>query len=285
MHKNTGIAQLNNIKITHFVIFITFTLLLSCKQESSVTKKQILRIEGKEININDSIASDTSIDSFVRPYRDHIDQDLKAPLAYNPYKLDKSDGALNTAIGNLMADVVMQKAGDIFKRRTGKDVDGVLLNFGGIRAAIPPGHVTARTGYEIMPFENAMVVQELSAAKMEEMAGYLAANQTAHPISGFQIRLDGQGNLKNFLVGGKPLDPDRSYYIATSDYLMNGGDNMNFFLDALSSTPLDYRIRNAMIDYFSETDTIRTQRDDRYTREISLYHRKPDNKYRGTDVI
>ncbi|WP_461534156.1 5'-nucleotidase C-terminal domain-containing protein [Sinomicrobium sp.] len=242
-------------------------LFLSCKQETDVTNNQILRIEGKQINISDKLSSNDTIDNYIKPYRDHIDEDLKAPLAYNPFELDKSDGELNTAIGNLMADVVMQKSSDIFKRRTGKDVDGVLLNFGGIRAPIPSGHVTARTGYEIMPFENSVVVQELTAAKMKEMVAYLAKNKTAHPISGFKIKLDKRGAVKEFLVGGKPLDPNRSYYIATSDYLMNGGDNMNFFLDALSSTPLDYHIRNAMIDYFAETDTIRTQRDNRYTRE------------------
>ncbi len=60
---------------------------------------------------------------------------------------------------------------------------------------------------------------------------------------------------------------DSTYYIATSDYLFYGGDNMKFFNGAVNSIPSDYKLRNVLIDYFTKTDTIRSQRDNRYTRE------------------
>lgn len=264
MHKNTNCPYHNHIRITHFVIFITLTLFLSCKREDIVTDVQISGIEGKEININDSISGDPEIEAFVKPFREHIDQDLSAPLAYNPTDLSKTDGELNTAIGNLMADVVLKKAETVFHRRTGKHIDAVLLNFGGIRATMARGNTTARTAYEIMPFENAIVVLELTGDKVRQLADYLVKARTAHPISGIQLVLDKDGEEKSFLINGKPIDPDRHYYIATSDYLMNGGDHMNFFLNPIRTVPLDYRIRNAMIDYFTETDTIHTRRDDRF---------------------
>ncbi|MGS2760856.1 5'-nucleotidase C-terminal domain-containing protein [Sinomicrobium sp. M5D2P9] len=255
------------MKITHFVIFITIILFFSCKRGDVVTEPQISRIEGKEININDSIAEDRAIDEFVKPFREHIAKDLSAPLAYNPSDLSKTDGDLNTAIGNLMADIVMEKSQPVFKKRTGRNIDAVLLNFGGIRSTMAKGHVTARTAYEVMPFENAIVVLELTGDKVLGLADYLAKAKTAHPVSGMQLTLGKDGKVKKILIAGKPLDKNKHYYIATSDYLMNGGDNMNFFLNPVSTTPLDYRIRNAMIDYFTETDTIRTQQDNRFIRE------------------
>ncbi|MGS2738283.1 5'-nucleotidase C-terminal domain-containing protein [Sinomicrobium sp. M5D2P17] len=267
MHKNTRYPYHNNIRITHFVIFITTIVFFSCKRGDVVTEPQISRIEGKEININDSITEDKTIDEFVKPFRKHIDEDLSAPLAYNPSDLSKTDGELNTAIGNLMADIVMEKSQPVFKKRTGKNIDAVLLNFGGIRATMSKGQVTARTAYEVMPFENAIVVLELTADKIQKLITYLAKAKTAHPVNGLQLTLDKDGKVKKFLIAGKPLDKSRHYYIATSDYLMNGGDNMNFFLDPVNTTPLDYRIRNAMIDYFTETDTIRTQQDNRFIRK------------------
>ncbi len=129
MHKNRRSPYHNNIGITHFVIFITITLFFSCKRGDVVTEPQISRIEGKEININDSITEDKTIEEFIQPFREHIDEDLSAPLAYNSANLSKTDGELNTAIGNLMADIVMQKSQPVFKRRTGKNIDAVLLNF------------------------------------------------------------------------------------------------------------------------------------------------------------
>jgi 5'-nucleotidase len=73
--------------------------------------------------------------------------------------------------------------------------------------------------------------------------------------------------IKSVTLDGKPLTYDRIYYIMTSDYLMTGGDNMDFFTKALSSTVVDYKIRNAMIDYFTETDTLGFDVDNRFTKE------------------
>ncbi|MBC9795330.1 5'-nucleotidase C-terminal domain-containing protein [Sinomicrobium weinanense] len=267
MHKNILKPDLKYIKITHFVIFTTIIVFFSCKNESSDFSGNISRIEGREININDSIAADQSIDDFVRPYREHIDKDLSTPLAYNPETLNKTDGELNTAIGNLMADIVMEQSAPVFRSRKESEIDAVLLNFGGIRAMMPKGDVTARTAYEVMPFENAIVVLELSGKKVREMIDYLVKRKTAHPISGIKLSLNSNGGLKEALIGGKQIEDGKNYFIATSDYLMNGGDNMNFFLNPVSVTPLDYRIRNAMIDYFTRTDTIQAVRDDRFVME------------------
>jgi hypothetical protein len=52
------------------------------------------------------------------------------------------------------------------------------------------------------------------------------------------------------------LEVSKIYYVATSDYLSNGGDNMTFFLKNEGTFDLDYKIRNVLIDYFKEIDTL-----------------------------
>ena len=54
----------------------------------------------------------------------------------------------------------------------------------------------------------------------------------------------------------KELDLNAIYYVATSDYLANGGDNMRFFLTNEGVFDLDYKIRNILIDYFKEVNTV-----------------------------
>ena len=90
----------------------------------------------------------------------------------------KSDGDLNTAIGNLMADVVMEQAGPVFKSRTGNEIDMVLLNHGGIRSGLNKGNISTRSAYALMPFENEIVVAELSGEKIKEMLTYLERAKT-----------------------------------------------------------------------------------------------------------
>ncbi len=221
-------------------------------------------IKGDIIPMDKTIAADPEIEAYIKPYALHLNQTLDSVIVYNPNNLSKKDGKLNTALGNLMADLVMEQAIPIFKSRTGNIIDIVLLNQGGIRSGIAKGAVTSRTGFELMPFENEIVVVELSGKKIQELLTYLEIAKTAHPISGMQLTLDSNYKLKNALIDGKELDLGRSYFVATSDYLQQGGDNMNFFKDPLHIYNIDYKLRNAIIDHFIKVDTLRTSIDNRF---------------------
>jgi len=234
--------------------------LSACKNENYSTSE----ISAERIPINATIKADTAIQNFIKPYADYLNKTLDSVVAYNPQNLDKNDGELNTALGNLFADIVMEQANPIFKSRTGNDIDIVLLNHGGIRSAIGKGPVTARTAYSIMPFENEVVVAEITGEKIMEMLSYLSNNRTAHPLSGINIQVDKNYNVTSATIGGEEIDPKETYFVATSDYLQQGGDNMNFFNAPVNLYRVDYKIRNAIIDYFHKTDTIEAARDDRY---------------------
>ncbi len=248
------------LKIQQFVLFATIIVLSSCKEKRS----ELIEITAAQVSITDTITKTESIETFVLPYRNRIDEVLDSVLAFAPNTISKEDGRYNTTAGNLMADIVMEQANPIFKLRTGNQIDFVLLNHGGIRSVISQGPVTARTAYEVMPFENNIAVVELSGPSVLELITYLISSKRAHPIAGMQIVLDQKGQLKTLTIGNKEFNKNRNYWVATTDYLVNGGDSMVFFKDALAVTPIDYLIRNAMIDYFKKVDTIAPIIDDRY---------------------
>jgi 2',3'-cyclic-nucleotide 2'-phosphodiesterase (5'-nucleotidase family) len=240
-----------NILSTHFVLFLTFILSVSCVQH----KYYVTKIEGAAIEITDKKKEDAEIENFIKPYRENIDKDLNTVLAYAPQTLDKS-GEWQSTIGNLMADVTLQKGNFVFNSREKKNIDICLLNHGGIRSIIPKGNVTARTAFEIMPFENSAVVIALTSSEIIEMIHYIIAEKKPHPLSGMTFIIDRDGWPKNVLIQGKPLDNEKIYYVVTSDYLSNGGDKMDFFKKGTASYDLNYKLRNILIDYFKEADTI-----------------------------
>ena len=246
-----------------FVIFLTFFLSVSCgKQNYSVSK-----IEGKQIAITDKEKQDAQIENFIKPYREHINSDLDGILAYCPETLDKSSGKWQTTIGNLMADVTLQRGNIIFMAREKKNIDLCILNHGGIRSILPKGNVTTRTAYEIMPFENSLVVIALKGEQIFELVDYFIATQKPHPLSGITFTIGKDNVAKNILVQGKPVEKDTIYYVATNDYLSNGGDNMNFFKKGTQKYDLDYKLRNILIDYFKEVDTVTAKNDVRVSVE------------------
>ncbi len=235
-----------------FVIFLTLFFLGSCAKQNFYVSK----IEGKRITITNKETQNQQIENYIKPFREHINKDLDSVLAYCPETLDKNDGKWQSTIGNLMADVTLQRGNLVFKAREKKQIDLCILNSGGIRAILPKGNVTSRTAFEIMPFENSLVVIALKGEQIYELVDYFVATEKPHPLSGITFTIGKDKRAKNILVQGKPIEKDTIYYVATNDYLSNGGDNMNFFKKSVQKYDLDYKLRNVLIDYFKEVDTI-----------------------------
>lgn len=246
--------------LKHIVLFITIIFFASCRD----SELKLQNLKGVELALTDSLEKDAKIDSLITPYRIGMQEGLERVLAYNPELLSKSDRKLETRLGNWFADALMAQANFVLTQRLGKSSDAALFNHGGIRNILAKGEVTVADIYGIMPFENALVALELSSEQMHALANYLVQAKTAHPIWGMQLTLDKTGALKNFLIQQKPLEADKTYWVVTNDYLMNGGDHMIFFQNPVSVIHLDYKVRNALIDYLDKTDTIYTQIDGRF---------------------
>jgi len=246
-----------------FVIIITALTIVSCAKP----QYQLTKIEGKRIPIAKSVQETPEIDKYISPYRNHINADLSEILASNPETLDKNNGKWQSPLGNLMADVSLKAGQKVFQLREKKSISICILNSGGIRSILPKGNVSARTAFEIMPFENSLVVIALKGEQIQELVDYFIATKKSHPLAGLTFTIAKDLSAKNILVQGQALDINTIYYVATNDYLANGGDNMNFFKKGIQKYDLDYKIRTILIDYFKEVDTIPVINDIRITEE------------------
>ncbi len=251
-----------NVVSKHFGLFLTFLFVVSCGQQ----KYYVTKIDGREIGVTDKHSEVAEIENFIKPYRDNIDKDLNAVLSNAPQTLDKN-GQWQTPMGNFLADITFEKSNAVFQSREKKSIDICLLNHGGIRSIIPKGDVTARTAYEIMPFENSAIVIALKGEQILEIANYIISEKKPHPLAGITFTIGQDNFAKAILVQGKPLENDKVYYVVTSDYLSNGGDNMIFFKKGVAQFDLDYKLRNIIIDYFKENKTIVAKSDSRITKE------------------
>lgn len=246
----------NRFRLKLFVYSLTFIALISCRTNAPVVE----RVEGRKIAIAPEIVSDSKIEALITPYRDKVDHDMNTVLAYAPETLDKS-GTWQTPIGNMFADATLQYSDKVYVKRSGKHLDLVMLNAGGVRTIIPKGDITTRLAYEIMPFENSVVAVDMTGTQLLELVQYIITEKKPHPIAGLSFAIDKNNQPQHILVAGKPLVPAQVYHVATNDYLYNGGDNMLFFKKSGPKTDLDYKLRNVLIDYFTDTDTIRAAKD------------------------
>lgn len=251
-----------NALTRYFVLILTVFTLLSCAEK----KLHVSKVQGKQIPVTEALSKTNSIEEFIAPYRKHIDEDLNTILAYAPENIDKK-GTWQTKIGNLQSTITLASANKVFQIREHKNVDICLLNNGGIRAIINKGNVTTRTAFELMPFENSLVVASLKGEQILEMIQYIIKEKKPHPLAGLTFTIDKNDLPKNILVQNQALDLQKTYYVATNDYLYNGGDSMNFFKKAIAMYDLDYKVRNVWIDYFKSVDTIPVLNDSRIVKE------------------
>ncbi len=248
------------MKTQHFVILITLLFTVACKK----SKKTLYKVEGKQLITDSTTINNKKISDFIAPYKKHLNEQLDESLCTTPIDLTRIDGKLESSLGNLMADICFEQGNPVFEKQTNKSIDFVLFNYGGIRAPIPKGNITARNAFEVMPFENELVVVELSGKKVTELLQYLFVNKKAHPISKLRLKLNKE-TFQDVTINNIAFDNTKNYLVLTSDYLQEGGDKMNFFKNPVSLHKTDYKIRNALIDYFKKTDSIIPNLDNRFT--------------------
>ena len=245
------------MKKSFFSIFlIAATLFIGCTHTNRNFDNKLLDHE---------IPDDSIINFFIEPYTQQIiKSDLNTSLAYSPKKYTKKDGELNSTLSNLFADATFEVCNPIYNEISNENIDIVLLNMGGIRSIISKGQISKKTAFELMPFENQILLLKLKGDVIEEMVEYLIQQRKSHPIYGLQINLDNNYNLKDFNVNGNKLNPNENYNVVTTDYLLKGGDDMNFFAKNLKTFDLKIKMRDVLINYFQNIDTLKLKTDKRF---------------------
>ncbi len=244
------------MKPVHFLYF--FLVLVSCKNDAS----KLTKITAKTIAIDSSIAPSTKIVRLIAPYKEKLIGEMETVLSYTPKAITKKSVGMQSALGNLMADMCFEMSAALFAEKTNAEIDFAMFNNGGLRANIAAGAVTKEEAFKLMPFENELVVVKLSAKKVVALVQYFIANKKAHPLSK-NIGLRIKATEFQLHINGKKFDTNKTYNVLTSDYLLAGGDKMDFFKNPEKITRLDYKVRAAVLHYFEKVDTLKTAIDTR----------------------
>jgi 2',3'-cyclic-nucleotide 2'-phosphodiesterase (5'-nucleotidase family) len=242
------------------LLIYSLLLMLSGCEKKTV---HLVKTTAKTIMIDSSFAEKAAYKELIEPYKNKMIAEINTVISYAPKNINRYDGILQSSLGNLLADLCYKRTNIIFKENTGKNIDFSMFNYGGIRASISKGTVTNKNPFELMPFENSLVVVELSGKKIAALIDYFIKNKRAHPLSKnieLVIHTNDSYQLK---INNQKLDTTKNYFVLTSDYLQSGGDKMDFFKNPISLFKTDYKMRHAIIDEFKSLDTLRTSLDNR----------------------
>ena len=134
-----------------------------------------------------------------------------------------SNAREETGFGNLITDAFID-----YGRQQGWKTDVAFYNMAGVRASFPAGQLTFGQLYEALPFSNTVVNVDLTGENLREVIDRAVCVTGRLPMAGVVVayRFDGGAPscARTITVGGAPLEPARTYHVATIDYLLLGGD-------------------------------------------------------------
>lgn len=208
--------KLKNILLAALAASALFT---SCRSHYQVTgvRRSVIVVDSRY-----DAQPDIEAAEFLQPYK-HIVDSVMGPVVGQSAKYMTADRPEGT-LSNLLADIMVWSAKDY-----GETADLGVYNMGGVRADLPMGNVTYGDVLDIAPFENKIAFTTLSGKDLLKLFQQIASVGGEGVSHSVRLVITADGQLVSAEVGGKPVDSERDYRIATIDYLLGGTDKLEAF--------------------------------------------------------
>lgn len=208
----------------------------------------VSKVKGEMIEMNSEwdANSDKEAMDILQPYKDSIHNKMDEVIGKSAMKMEK--GKPEGLLSNLVAEVIRQSA----KKVIDGPADMGLVNMGGLRNILPEGDITVSTIYEILPFENSLCVMTMKGSDMRSLFKSIAS-LGGEGVSGIRLEITKDGALEKATIDGKEIDDNRTYTVATIDYLADGNGRMDAFLNATNRVcPDGATLRSIFLEYVKQ---------------------------------
>lgn len=233
-----------------YLLVSSFLLLAGCNVY------QLASTESETHEIQADSGEDQAAEQIIAEYRIELDDLMNEVI--NTADHDLTIGSPESTLGNFCADLTQERAIEWVKSNSSDAIPAFsVLNSGGLRTPILKGDITVRNIYELMPFENEIVLVEITGVKMIELVNYVIdksaeeGRKAGVPLSSsFRLEIEDKPDEPFELeINNQKFDSRRNYVVATTDYLANGGDHMDFFAAPVRLIKTGIKFRDAIIDH------------------------------------
>lgn len=241
------------MRIKYYLLGGIFSVLMACHPNMNLVdvKTQENIVIGQEIEDKKEFVK------LIAPYKEKLDDRMNQKISHTMIELNRMGD--NSNLGALLSDYLLEGANDWAVKNKMPKVDAAILNIGGIRNNISEGDILVRNIFEVMPFENEMVIVKMKGEDIQGIFDYYEKHQKNNPVAQLNIIVK-DGKLVEGLINGERPQIGKTYYIATSDYLAMGGDSMYFF-EKGETIKTDVILRNLFLEYFRKNPEVKVKND------------------------
>lgn len=185
----------------------------------------------------DSSRFDRDIMRFLEPYRHVVDSVNARSVGMAASDMPNTKKyATSLAATNLISDISQWYGSLVLDSlaRNGSDIqsysDLAVMNSGGVRRPIPVGTVYEGEVYDAFPFPNKFWIMRFKGSDLDTLLRQAVEKGSQGVSANVRISVKpGTSEVEGIMIDGRPIDPDRDYYLTTIDYLGKGGDYMDSF--------------------------------------------------------
>jgi 2',3'-cyclic-nucleotide 2'-phosphodiesterase (5'-nucleotidase family) len=224
------------------MVKIIYTIIIGASLSACSSYLTINSKVGKE-PISSEIKADEVFLKEIKPYKDSVDKKMNEVLGKSDTDFIVARPSSN--LMNWVADAIF-----VNQTRTIRLSQPLicLLNTGGIRSSIGKGNVTLGDIYKVMPFDNTLIWVELPVSVIPEIEAYLKKSG-GEPIANCKL-INGKLEINGI------RENSTHFWILTSDYLMNGGDKMEFFQKKTNINSTGKLLRDILIEELKNQGTM-----------------------------
>ncbi len=224
-------------KSVPFILLLLVIGISSCSKRYYVGQVQSTLLKVAEVQ------PDSATLAFYNPYKLSLDSQMSRVIGHSAEELQK--GLPESKLGNFFADAV---GATCIQQGIVYDIMFPTSN-GGIRSSLPEGKITLGNVFELMPFENELVLLELNASQIRMLAQFIV-DKGGQPIGGMRITAV-EKKITDLSIGGEEIIESKKYKVVTSDYLSGGGDGIEAF-KGVERINLNLKVRDAIRMYIEE---------------------------------
>lgn len=192
--------------------------------------------------VNKDSTAEQTAEQIIKPYRDSLSNKMNVVIGTSEKEMSKAQP--ESELGIFCADVFLNYAKRTLPQQS---IDACIINYGGLRLpSLPKGEITVGKIFELLPFDNLIVVNTVSGDSLQKACDAIA-KAGGWPVSGIRFKII-DNKAVDVMINGNALVGNKNYNIVLSDYVANGGDNM-FMLKSNESYNTGILMRDAMMDY------------------------------------
>jgi 2',3'-cyclic-nucleotide 2'-phosphodiesterase (5'-nucleotidase family) len=187
---------------------------------------------------------DQKMVAFLKPYVDSSAKVANTVIGYSDQtmRVERPEGLLSDFFADAMLSYVNQYY-------PADSVSIAVTNVGGLRNPIFKGPITIGKIFELMPFENELMVLYLKGSAVQQMADSISKYGGA--VAGIRFEAHGN-NASHVLVQGAPLQVNKIYAVAANDYISKGNDHFDALLQAVQAKTYPVSLRRLIIEYIQQ---------------------------------